>query len=54
MVSMELVTAWCFTLLCILLVIMIKLKHGWYGVGYWLVFDVTLHIAGSHDNNGCP
>ena len=37
------------TLLFMLLVIGIRLKHGWYGVGYCLVFDVTLHVAGNWD-----
>ena len=37
------------TLLFMFLVIGIRLRHGWYGVGYCLVFDVTLHVAGNWD-----
>ena len=36
-----------------LLVIKISLKHGWYGVGYWLL-EFTLHISDNYENNGCP
>ena len=31
------------------LVIRIRLKHDLYGVGYWLVFYITLHVAGNWD-----
>ena len=32
-----------------LLVIGIRLKHDWYGVGNCLVFYVTLHVTGNED-----